>query len=145
MGFLYVLLLGSRINQTCSIALVGIIPVFSRLTRATRSRSSICTSSSGGDTPPVTHGFSSMDEGSQSSIDLSQINFSLPNATFPMSTLNHHRIRARAHSHDHRRRASQARASRSPVYETIKQEVADSLSPVKPSPVSMKIARRYAN
>ena len=55
-----------------------------------------------------------------------------------MSTLNHHRIRARARGHGHRRRASQARASRSSVYETIEEEIADSLSPVKPSPVSMK-------
>ncbi|KAF5376919.1 hypothetical protein D9615_007315 [Tricholomella constricta] len=107
------------------------ISMFSRPGPATRSRSSTCTSSSGGDTPPLSasDGFSSMDEGSQSSIDLSHINFVLANATHPMSTIGRNRIRARARGHGHRRRASHARASRSSVYETIEEEISNSPSP----------------
>ncbi|KAG5641013.1 hypothetical protein DXG03_006381 [Asterophora parasitica] len=65
------------------------IHIFSRPGPKTRSRSSTCTSSSGGDTPPlsISDGFSSMDEGSQSSIDLSHVDFALANATHPMSTI----------------------------------------------------------
>ncbi|KAF8060726.1 hypothetical protein FPV67DRAFT_304096 [Lyophyllum atratum] len=107
------------------------IPVFSRPGPATRSRSSTCTSSSGGDTPPlsVSDGFSSMDEGYQSSIDLSHVNLVLANATHPISTIGRNRIRARARGHGHRRRASHARASRSSVYETIEEEISYSPSP----------------
>ncbi|KAG6916979.1 hypothetical protein DXG01_004408 [Tephrocybe rancida] len=104
------------------------VSMFSRPGPATRSRSSTCTSSSGGDTPPLSSsdGFSSMDEGSQSSIDLSQINVALANATHPMSTLARHRVRARAKGHGHRQRASYIRASRSSVYETIQEEISPS-------------------
>ncbi|GLB36845.1 hypothetical protein LshimejAT787_0311320 [Lyophyllum shimeji] len=107
------------------------IHVFSRPAPATRSRSSTCTSSSGTDTPPLSlsDGCSSMDEGSQSSIDLSHVTLLLANATHPISTINRHRVRARARGHGHRRRASHARASRSSVYETIQEE-----TPISPSP-----------
>ncbi|KAF9457373.1 hypothetical protein BDZ94DRAFT_1175700 [Collybia nuda] len=113
-----------------------IMPVFSRPGTATRSRSSTYTSSSGGDTPPLSSsdGFSSMSEGSQSSIDLSHVNMILANATHPMTTTARQRVRARARGHGHRRRASQARASRSSVYETIQEE----MSSPDPSPMSKK-------
>ena len=55
-----------------------------------------------------------------------------------MSTLNRRRIHACARSHSHCRRASQARTSQSSVYKTVREEIADLLSPVKPSLVSMK-------
>ncbi|KAG5650532.1 hypothetical protein H0H81_011921 [Sphagnurus paluster] len=114
------------------------MPMFSRPGPATRSRSSTCTSSSGGDTPPlsISDGFSSMDEGSQSSIDLSHVNFALANATHPISTIARNRVRARARGQGHRRRASHARASRSSVYETIQEEM--SPSPIRPSDVASK-------
>ncbi|KAG6865214.1 hypothetical protein C0991_004415 [Blastosporella zonata] len=107
--------------------------LFTRPGPATRSRSSTCTSSSGGDTPPLSSsdGGTSMDEGSQCSIDLSQINVALANTTHPMSTLARHRVRARARGHGHRRRASYIRASRTSVYETIEEEI--SPSPNKPA------------
>jgi serine/arginine repetitive matrix protein 2 len=46
----------------------------------------------------------------------------LSNATHPMTTAAHTRACARARGHGHRRRISQARASRSSVYETIEEE-----------------------
>lgn len=117
-------------------------PVFTRPNPTTRSRSSTCTSSStgsvsgadtpplssstGGETPPLLHhsDASSISEGSQSSIDLSQINIALANATSPMSSmLNRSRIRARARGSGHRRRYSNVqRMSRSSVYETIDED-----------------------
>jgi len=116
------------------IHLVHFMPVFSRPGPVGRSRSSTCTtSSSGGDTPPLSSsdGFSSMSEGSQSSIDLSQLDFMLSNATHPMTTTARRRARARAHGHGHRRRISQARASRSSVYETIEEEMSIASSPAR--------------
>ncbi|KAJ7667434.1 hypothetical protein B0H17DRAFT_254379 [Mycena rosella] len=120
-------------------------PVFSRPS-PNRSRSStITTSSSGADTPPLSSAEgssaegSSMSEGSQSSIDIdmSQVNVILSNATHPMSMTARDRVRARARGHGHRRRVSvaQARASRSSVYETIQEEMA---SPAPSSTASKK-------
>ncbi|TFK33165.1 hypothetical protein BDQ12DRAFT_448473 [Crucibulum laeve] len=111
---------------------LGPIPVFTRPGPASRSRSSTCTSSSGGDTPPlsVSDG-SSVSGGSQSSIDLSHLNLALANATYPMSTLARNRNRARARGHGHRRRYSKAHASRSSVYETIQEEISVASSPAR--------------
>ncbi|KIK67170.1 hypothetical protein GYMLUDRAFT_69362 [Collybiopsis luxurians FD-317 M1] len=97
------------------------LPVFSRPSPTTRSRSSTCTSSSSGaDTPPLSASDgSSTSGGSQSSIDLSQLNRILANATHPIA----HRERTRARGEGHRRRISQARMSRSSVYETIEEEM----------------------
>jgi serine/arginine repetitive matrix protein 2 len=103
--------------------LVHFMPVFTRPGPVNRSRSSTyTTSSSGGDTPPLSSsdGHSSMSDGSQSSIDLSQLNVLLSNTTRPTTTRS--RARARARGHGHRRRISQARASRASVYETIEEE-----------------------
>lgn len=108
------------------------VPVFTRPGPAARSRSSTCTSSSGGDTPPLSASDgSSISEGSQSSIDLSQLNMMLSNATHPMSTVSRARARARARGHGHRRRYSQAHASRSSVYETIEEEMSNASSPAR--------------
>ena len=68
---------------------------------------------------------SSYSGGSQSSIDLSQINIALAHATSPMSNIrNRSRIRARARGAGHRRRYSNAQhgMSRSSVYETIDED-----------------------
>ncbi|KAJ7436308.1 hypothetical protein B0H11DRAFT_2364947 [Mycena galericulata] len=112
-------------------------PVFSRPSPNSRSRSStITTSSSGADTPPLSSAEgSSMSEGSQSSIDMSQVNVMLSNATHPMSSTARDRVRARARGHGHRRRVSvaQARASRSSVYETIQEELASPVPSVSTS------------
>ncbi|KAF8872637.1 hypothetical protein BD779DRAFT_1572174 [Infundibulicybe gibba] len=99
----------------------------------TRSRSSTCTSSSsGGDTPPLSSSDgSSISGGSQSSIDLSDVNMILANATHPMSISARDRVRARARGHGHRRRYSQARASRTSVYETIEEEMSNPSSPAR--------------
>ncbi|KIJ60131.1 hypothetical protein HYDPIDRAFT_32553 [Hydnomerulius pinastri MD-312] len=107
------------------------MPVFTRPTRANRSRSSTCTSSSGAETPPlsISDGYSSFSDGSQSSIDLSQVNLMLSNATHPLSNAAFDRVRPRARGHGHRRRISQARASRTSIYETIEEELTSSLSP----------------
>ncbi|PPQ91217.1 hypothetical protein CVT25_001175 [Psilocybe cyanescens] len=105
------------------------VPVFTRPGPATRSRSSTCTSSSGGDTPPLSASDgSSISGGSQSSIDLSHINIALSNATHPMSTItrNNVRARARARGAGHRRRYSKSHVSRSSVYETIEEEMLNS-------------------
>ncbi|KAH7884200.1 hypothetical protein F5I97DRAFT_1671717 [Phlebopus sp. FC_14] len=106
-------------------------PVFTRPTAATRSRSSTCTSSSGAETPPlsISDGYSSVSDGSQSSIDLSQVNLMLSNVTHPLSA-NFDRVRPRGRGHGHRRRISQARASRTSIYETIEEELTSSLSPI---------------
>jgi serine/arginine repetitive matrix protein 2 len=72
-----------------------------------------------------------MSEGSQSSIDLSQLNDMLSNVTHPMSTTTQSKARARARGHGHRRRISQARASRSSVYETIEEEMSIGSSPAQ--------------
>ncbi|KAJ6505350.1 hypothetical protein C8R45DRAFT_861122 [Mycena sanguinolenta] len=99
-------------------------PVFTRPSPESRSRSSTITtsSSSGGDTPPLSPADGSMSDGSMSSIDMSQVNIMLANTTHPMFNLNA-RTRARGRGH-HRRRYSAAatRASRSSVYETIQEE-----------------------
>ncbi|KAG6884411.1 hypothetical protein C0993_011370 [Termitomyces sp. T159_Od127] len=76
-----------------------------------------------------------MDEGSQSSIDLSDINTALADATHPLPTLARHQVRARARGHGHRRRTQ---ASRSSVYETIEEEKMNSPSPHKTSLPSLK-------
>ncbi|KAG6330873.1 hypothetical protein ID866_8216 [Astraeus odoratus] len=106
-------------------------PVFTRPAVATRSRSSTCTSSSGAETPPlsISDGYSSFSEGSQSSIDLAQLNVMLANMTHPSTNAAFDRIRPRARGHGHRRRISQARASRTSIYETIEEELTTSLSP----------------
>ncbi|KAI6028122.1 hypothetical protein EDC04DRAFT_164044 [Pisolithus marmoratus] len=106
-------------------------PVFTRQPVTTRSRSSTCTSSSSAETPPLSicDGYSSFSEGSQSSIDLAQLNFMLANATHPLANTAFDRVRPRARGHGHRRRISQARASRTSVYETIEEEMTTSLSP----------------
>ncbi|KAJ7620088.1 hypothetical protein FB45DRAFT_839417 [Roridomyces roridus] len=100
-------------------------PVFSRPS-PNRSRSStITTSSSGAETPPLSSAEgSSMSDGSQSSIDIdmSEVNVILSNATHPMSSVARDHVRSRARGHGHRRRFSHARASRSSVYETIQEE-----------------------
>ncbi|KAI6020976.1 hypothetical protein BKA83DRAFT_4293512 [Pisolithus microcarpus] len=106
-------------------------PVFTRQPIATRSRSSTCTSSSGAETPPLSicDGYSSLSEGSQSSIDLGHINSMLANVTHPSASTAFDRVRSRARGHGHHRRISQARASRTSVYETIEEETTTSLSP----------------
>ncbi|KAG1723926.1 uncharacterized protein EDB91DRAFT_1171738, partial [Suillus paluster] len=107
------------------------IPVFTRPSCAGRSRSSTCTSmSSGAETPPlsISDGYSSFSEGSQSSIDLSHVNYMLSNVTHPLSNATLDRVRPRARGHGHRRRISQARASRTSIYETIEEELTTSLS-----------------
>lgn len=103
------------------------MPVFSRPGPVSRSRSSTyTTSSSGGDTPPLSASDgASISEGSQSSIDLSELNALLSNATHPMTNAAQNRARSRARGHGHRRRISQARASRSSVYETIPEEMSN--------------------
>ncbi|KAJ7042702.1 hypothetical protein C8F04DRAFT_1176309 [Mycena alexandri] len=103
-------------------------PVFSRPSPNSRSRSSTITtsSSSGAETPPLSSAEDSMSDGSQFSIDMSQVNVILSNSTHPMSSTARDRVRARARGQGHRRRVSvaQARASRSSVYETIQEEFA---------------------
>ncbi len=72
------------------------VPVFTRPLPA-RSRSSTCTSSSEVDTPPLSNSDGSSNSGgSQSSIDLSQLNIALSNATHPMLNIARNRARARA-------------------------------------------------
>ena len=108
------------------------VPVFTRPAPTTRSRSSTCTSSSGGDTPPLSASDGSSNSGgSQSSIDLSQIDFAFSNATHPMSTVARNRARARARGTGHRRRYSKSHISRSSVYETIEEEMSNASSPAK--------------
>ena len=90
-------------------SLVRMQPVFSRPGPASRSRSSMCTLSSGADTPPLSiEEGSSQSEGSQSSIDLSSISIVLSNSTYPQPNSARDRVRARARGDGHRRRISQA-------------------------------------
>ncbi|THH16199.1 hypothetical protein EW146_g4403 [Bondarzewia mesenterica] len=96
-------------------------PVFTRPVPVTRPHSS--TSSFGSATPPLSiSDGSSQSSGSQSSIDLSQLNAILSNVAFPMTGLARNHIRTRARGQGHRRRISQTMASRSSVYETIEEE-----------------------
>jgi hypothetical protein len=102
-------------------------PVFSRPGPISRSRSSTCTFSSGADTPPLSvEDGSSLSDGSQSSIDLSHVNVMLSNTSHPVPTTAQDRARARARGHGHRRRISEARASRTSIYETIEEEMTSS-------------------
>ena len=96
--------------------------VFSRPGRASRSRSSTVTS--GTETPPLSMSDgSSASGGSQSSIDIGHLNNLLTATTQPSSGIARARTsRVRARGTGHRRRFSQARASRSSVYETIQEE-----------------------
>jgi len=75
-------------------------------------------------------------EGSQSSIDLSQINIALSNATHPFFNVARHRTRARARGAGHRRRYSKAHMSRASVYETIEEELSSSTSPSSAQPLN---------
>ncbi|KAJ7126033.1 hypothetical protein C8R44DRAFT_733950 [Mycena epipterygia] len=142
------LLMRQSLEESCLIAAgedlsaLRPAPVFSRPSPNSRSRSStITTSSSGADTPPLSSAegssMSEAEDGSQSSIDMSQVNVILSNATHPMSTTARDRVRARARGHGHRRRVSVAQtgASRSSVYETIQEEMA---SPAPSSTASKK-------
>jgi serine/arginine repetitive matrix protein 2 len=124
------------IDKEVTIVLVDNIPVFTRPTPATHPRSSISTSSSGADTPPLTsYDSSSQSDGSQSSIDLSSLNIILSNATHPMASGARARARARVRGHGHRRRQSGGRISRSQVYETIEEEMSSGVnSPVPSAP-----------
>ena len=116
--------------------------VFSRPSRATRSRSStVTTASSGTETPPLSASdSSSISSGSQSSIDLGYLNTMLTGTSRPSSGIARARAaRARARGTGHRRRFSQARASRSSVYETIEEESSVILSS-SPSPEKSEVA-----
>ncbi|KAF8629007.1 hypothetical protein AX17_005863 [Amanita inopinata Kibby_2008] len=108
------------------------IPSFTKPIPAGRSRSSTCTSSSGGDTPPLSASDgSSISGGSQSSIDLAHLNSLLANVTYPVSNLAQTRARARARGRGHRRRYSAAQAARTSVYETIEEERSNVNSPAR--------------
>ncbi|KAF7327809.1 hypothetical protein MKEN_00360700 [Mycena kentingensis (nom. inval.)] len=99
-------------------------PVFSRPS-PNRSRSStITTSSSGAETPPLSAAdYSSMSDGSQSSIDMSEVSFRLVNTTHPAPNTARMRTRARGQGHRRRMSAAQSRSSRTAsVYETIQEE-----------------------
>lgn len=77
-----------------------------------------------------------MSSGSESSIDISQLSALLANISQPSSSIVNGRFRARARGTGHRRRISQARASRSSVYDTIIEEssvLSASSSPARPS------------
>ena len=85
---------------------------------------SVGTSSSGTGTPPLSSSdSSSISEGSQSSIDLSQLNIALANATHPLPNMGRSQARVRARGKGHRRRYSKSHVSRTSVYETIEEEV----------------------
>lgn len=111
--------------------------VFSRPGPASCSRSSTITESSGAETPPLScSDTSSVSGGSQSSIDLGHLNTLLTASTRPTSGIAGARARQRARGTGHRRRISQARMSRSSVYETIEEEsyvFSSSPSPARPS------------
>jgi serine/arginine repetitive matrix protein 2 len=105
--------------------------VFTRPGPTSRSRSSTCTSASGSDTPPLlAEEYSSQSEGSQSSIDLSQVSMVLSKATQSVSAATA-RVgpRARPRGHGHRQRISEAKASRASMYETIEEEMSNASSP----------------
>jgi serine/arginine repetitive matrix protein 2 len=93
---------------------------FRRPIRASRARSNTY-ASSGAETPPLSAADNSSVSGSsESSIDVSHLTMLLANVTHPAPSFA--AARARARGHGHRRRISQARASRSSVYETIEEE-----------------------
>ncbi|KIP05270.1 hypothetical protein PHLGIDRAFT_128997 [Phlebiopsis gigantea 11061_1 CR5-6] len=99
--------------------------VFSGPTHTSRSRSSTVTSASSGiETPPLSASDnSSVSSGSQYSIDIGHLDKLLTGAAHPTGGAEIARAaRARARGTGHRRRISQARASRSSVYETIQEE-----------------------
>ncbi|KAK0475256.1 hypothetical protein IW261DRAFT_1422569 [Armillaria novae-zelandiae] len=100
--------------------------VFTKPDSLSRSRSSTCTSNSGtsgSDTPPLSASDRwSMSEGSQSSIDLEEIDVALTNATHPISSNQRNRVRTRARGHGHRQPYSHTQTSQSSVYETIQEE-----------------------
>lgn len=102
------------------------VPVFTRPPPASRSRSSTCTSSFGGDTPPLSAcDGASISGSSMSSFDLSDIDTMLSHSAYSISAREQVRSRARARGHGHRRRFSHVRSSRSgSVYETIQEELA---------------------
>ncbi|KAG6825404.1 hypothetical protein H0H92_003817 [Tricholoma furcatifolium] len=81
------------------------------------------------------------DEGSQSSIDLSQINLALVNSNHFLPTLACHKARARARGH--RKRASYMRASRASFYETIEEEMLNSPSQRKGVPSQESASTAY--
>ncbi|KAI0794946.1 hypothetical protein C8Q75DRAFT_791510 [Abortiporus biennis] len=100
-------------------------PIFSRPGPASRSRSSTVTCSSGGETPPLSASDgSSISDGSQSSIDMGRLSALLASYSNPsnVGVARARSARARPRGSGHRRRISQARASRSSVYETIQEE-----------------------
>jgi len=99
------------------------VPVFIRSLPA-RSRSSTCSLSSGIDTPPLSASDGSSNSGgSQSSIDLSQLNIALANATHPMSNIARNRAHACAHGTGHCRRYSKAHMSRSQSMKPLKKKI----------------------
>lgn len=67
-----------------------------------------------------------MSDGSQSSIDLTQLSIAIANVTHPLPSTARARLRARARGNGHRRRYSRSHVSRSSVYETIEEEVGPS-------------------
>ncbi len=94
-----------------------------------KSRSRTSTSSSGAGTPLLSSSDgSSISDGSQLSIDLSQLNIALTNATHLLPDTGRFRARVRARGKGHRRRYSKSHVSRSSVYETIEEEVGPSPS-----------------
>ncbi|KAH8109421.1 hypothetical protein DFH11DRAFT_933783 [Phellopilus nigrolimitatus] len=94
--------------------------VFRRPDPVSRNRSGSC-SQSGADTPTLSIcDTSSLSSGSQCSIDLVRLNTMLSNSTNNGSTSD--TVRARARGQGHHRRITEARASRSSVYETIEEE-----------------------
>lgn len=102
------------------------------------SRSSTCTaSSSGSETPPLSSDASSFG-GSQSSIDVGQLNHMLSNATHPITRPTHGRTRARGQGH--RCRPSDARHSMASVYETIQEEGIGSADPNEPPEIEIPAA-----
>ena len=99
-------------------------PVFSRPAPISRSRSSTVTSEcSRAETPGLSiSDTSSISSASQSSIDIGHLNSLITSATRPTSSIVEARARQRARGTAHRRRISEARMSRSSVYETIEEE-----------------------
>jgi serine/arginine repetitive matrix protein 2 len=112
--------------------------VFTRAIPIGRSRSSTVTSnSSGADTPPLSISGDSFSGGSQSSIDLSSIDFALSNLAHTTELMSFGRVRARARGQGHRRRISQARMSRASVYETIEEELPELIESSYPDPQAL--------
>ncbi|EIN05384.1 hypothetical protein PUNSTDRAFT_127845 [Punctularia strigosozonata HHB-11173 SS5] len=94
---------------------------FKRPKPGNRSRSNTY-ASSGADTPPLSSSDGSSEGGSMSSIDMSHLSIVLANVTHPLGGVTATRARTRARGRGHRRRISEARMSRSSVYETIPEE-----------------------